>query len=155
MKKYDRVGGLIWTILGILLCIGSVQLRLGNFNKPGPGFIPFLSGAFLILFGLILTLVTFLKESGEEEKTRNEKIWVKENWKRIFYPLFALFGYILLLDHVGFLITTFLFLFFLFKLTVPKRWTMPLILSGGTVILSYLIFSVWLKCQFPKGILNF
>jgi len=155
MKKYDRVGGLIWTILGILLCIGSVQLRLGNFNKPGPGFIPFLSGAFLILFGLILTLVTFLKESGEEEKTRNEKIWVKENWKRIFYPLFALFGYILLLDHVGFLITTFLFLFFLFKLTVPKRWTMPLILSGGTVVLSYLIFSVWLKCQFPKGILNF
>ena len=155
MNKYDRVGGLIWTILGILLCIGSVQLRLGNFNKPGPGFIPFLSGAFLILLGLILTLVTFLKESGEEEKTRNEKIWVKENWKRIFYPLFSLFGYILLLDHVGFLITTFLFLFFLFKLTAPKRWTMPLILSGGTVILSYLIFSVWLKCQFPKGILRF
>jgi hypothetical protein len=32
---------------------------------------------------------------------------------------------------------------------------MPLVLSLFTVILSYLIFSVWLRCQFPRGIFNF
>lgn len=155
MGRHDRVGGLIWTVLGILICIGSVKLRLGNFHKPGPGFMPFLSGVLLGLFGLILMFSTLLKRLEEEEEIKDRKIWVKGNWKNFLFSLSALFGYVLLLEPIGFILTTFLFLFFLIKIIEPKGWLMPLIISGATVTSSYLIFTLWLKLQFPKGIFIF
>lgn len=155
MKKYDRVGGLVWFFLGIALCIGSIKLRLGDLHKPGPGFMPFLAGSLLVLLGLILTLSATLNRSAEKNEIRGRKLWVKENWKNILFTLLILFSYLLLLNLLGFIITTFLFFFFLVKLQAPKRWLMPLAFSGITVFLSHLIFSVWLRCPFPIGIFRF
>jgi hypothetical protein len=67
----------------------------------------------------------------------------------------ALFAYGFLLELVGFLVTTFLFLLFLFKVPEPKGWAIPLVISGVAVIASYFIFAVWLKSAFPKGIFGF
>lgn len=154
MKTHDRISGLIWVFLGIGICIGSVKLRLGDFHKPGPGFMPFLSGSFLILFGLIIAVSTISK-GLEKEKTKGKEAWMNVNWKSFLFTLLALFVYALLLEPIGFYITTFMFLFFLFKLTEPKRWLMPIVFAGISVILSYLIFSTWLKVQFPSGIFRF
>lgn len=154
LSKSDLWSGLIWILLGVFLCIGSIKLKLGNFHKPGAGFMPFLSGTFMGLLGLILILLALFKR-GEDKGVINKTFWLKENWGKFFITLFILVGYILLFRPLGFILTTFLFLFFLFKLTEPKRWGIPMIYSGVVVILSYLLFSVWLKCQFPKGILNF
>ncbi len=158
MKRFDLVGGFIWLILGIGVCIGSIELGLGVLQKPGPGFLPFLSGVLLGLFGLIIIFPLILRNLRKEKELNAKKVWGKENWKSLFPTLLAflaLFGYLLFLNILGFILTAFLFLFFLFKLKEPKKWVMPLILSGVTVILSYLLFSVWLMCQFPKGIFGF
>jgi hypothetical protein len=56
---------------------------------------------------------------------------------------------------LGFLLATFFFLFALFKFVEPKKWLMPFSLSLTSVILSHLVFNVWLRCQFPRGILRF
>jgi putative tricarboxylic transport membrane protein len=154
MKKQNRIGGFIWLLLGALLCIGSIKLNLGNFHKPGPGFMPFLAGAILALLGVIL----FFSGSGgpKVEVGSSEKgFWRGSNWKNVLFPFLSLFGYLLLLQPLGFLLTSFLFLFLLFKFTKPKSWVEPCLFSGATVILSYFIFSVWLRCQFPKGMLTF
>lgn len=154
MKKQNRIGGFIWLLLGALLCIGSVKLNLGNFHKPGPGFIPFLAGAALALLGFILM---FMGPNGAkaEEGSPGKKNWREYEWKNVLFPWLFLFGYLLLLQPLGFLLTSFLFLFGLFKLTKPKSWLEPVIFSGATVVLSYFVFSVWLRCQFPKGMLVF
>jgi putative tricarboxylic transport membrane protein len=152
MKKHDRFGGLFWFILGAIICIMSVKLRIGTLYKPGPGFTPFLSGAVLVVSGLILMLSTFLKQYMDEEMG---SILVKEGRKNSLLTLLALFGYIVLLEPIGFLITTFIVLLFLFKITDTKRWLAPVVLSGSSVIVSYLVFSVWLKLQFPKGLFGF
>jgi hypothetical protein len=148
------MSGMVWVSLGVALCIGSVRLRLGGFHKPGPGFMPFLAGSFLILLGLILAGST-LSKGLEEEKTKGKEAWMNVNWKRFLFTLSGLFAYALLLEPIGFYPIAFLFLFFLFKLTEPKRWLMPAGLAGISVLLSYLIFSVWLKVQFPIGIFRF
>jgi hypothetical protein len=153
MKKYDQIGSLLWIILGILLSAGSIELNIGNFHRPGPGFMPFLSGLFLILSGLSLIFSATLKGSKEWEDKKDKKIHLK--LKNIFLPLLILFGYILFLEPFGFIITAFLFLFTLFKLAEPKSWIKPFALSVCTVVLSYLIFSVWLDCRFPQGILRY
>ena len=109
----------------------------------------------MMLFGAILMVSTLRRANNEKGETKNEKLWTKENWMGFSLTLLALFGYALLMDSLGFYTTTFLFLFFLFKLTEPKKWLMPLFLAGASAVLSYLIFSVWLMSQFPGGVLGF
>jgi len=153
MKKSEIICSLIWVALGTSQCIEAVRLRLGNLHRPGPGFLPFISGILLGVFGLILMFSSVSKVTGGDGESNGRKMWVKGNSKRLLLTLFALFAYALSFETLGFLIATFLFLFFLFKLTEPKRWVGPLVFSGMTVVLSYLIFCVWLKSTFPAGIL--
>jgi putative tricarboxylic transport membrane protein len=158
MKKYARTDGLIWVILGMGMCIGSIKLKLGNFHTPGPGFMPFLSGVSLGIFGLILTFSTTFVRLANGKEAKNEKSLVNWDWKKFLNPLLTsliLLLYILLLESLGFLLTTFICLLLLFKLSEPKKWLMPLILSVSTSILSYVLFSVWLQCQFPRGLIKF
>lgn len=158
MKKRARLDGLVWLILGIFMCIGAIKLKLGDFHTPGPGFLPFLSGALLGIFGLILTFSTFFVRIGNGEEAKDEEASVIWNWKKLINPfltLLILFVYLLLLEPLGFILTTFICLLFLFKLSEPKRWLTPFILSVSTSIVSYLLFSVWLQCQFPRGLIKF
>jgi putative tricarboxylic transport membrane protein len=155
MKRFDLIGSFIWIAIGISQCIGSIQLRLGNFSNPGPGLLPFITGALLGLFGLILMFSSISKESGEEAEFNGQEILAKGKWKSILFVLLVLFGYAFLLKILGFLITTFIFFFLLFGLNEPKKWVMPLIFSGVTSGLSYLFFDTWLKVTFPRGILGF
>jgi putative tricarboxylic transport membrane protein len=152
MKEHDRFGGLVWVILGGIMCVMSVKLRIGNPYRPGAGFTPFLAGAVLALSGLILMLSTFSERYIDEEMGR---ILLKEGRKNSVLTLLALFAYTFMLEPIGFIITTFIVLLFLFKITDTKKWVTPVILSGSSVIVSYLVFSVWLKLQFPKGLLGF
>ncbi len=152
MKQHDRLESLFWFMLGIFICLVSLKLRVGTLHKPGAGFTPFLSGTVLGLSGVILFLTTL---SGQFAGEKMGGIFVKGARKNPICVLFALFGYIILMEPAGFLVTTFVFLLFLFKISDTKRWLMPLIFSASTVVLSYLVFSVWLKLQFPKGILGF
>jgi putative tricarboxylic transport membrane protein len=155
MKKFDLIGSFIWIALGIGLGIGSIQLKLGGFHKPGPGLMPFMTGGLLALFGFVLMFSSLSKGVGEEGELIAKKIWVRDNWKSILFTLLALFGYALLLEILGFPITTFLFFFFLFALGEPRRWVRPLIFSGVASVISHLIFCLWLKIVFPRGIFGF
>ena len=152
MKKQNRIGGLVWLLLGALLCIGSIKLNLGNFRRPGPGFMPFLAGAILALLAIIL-FFSGPDGSKAEGEAPGKGFWRGGNRRNVLFPFLSLFGYLLLLQPLGFLLTSFLFLFILFKFTKPESWVEPCLFSGATVILAYFIFSVWLQCQFPKGML--
>jgi putative tricarboxylic transport membrane protein len=155
MKIHERIGGFIWLLLGIGVCVGAAKMRMGNLHKPGPGFMPFLAGALLGLFGLILLLSTISRGGGEEKPTTSENEGRGKNWKMFFLCVLALFGYAFLIEPLGFYTTTGVFLFALFKLANHQKWVMPLISAGVTVVLSYLIFTVWLNTQFPGGVTGF
>lgn len=149
MGRYDRIIGLIWFALGGGMAIEGINLGLGKSHLPGIGFMSFLVGSLLGLCGLILTIWVTLKE-----KENDDKIWEGQNWKNLVLPILSLFVYAFLMEDLGFLITTFLFQFFLLKLTAPKRWLSPLLSSLLIVLCCYLIFSVWLKVPLPKGFLG-
>ncbi len=158
MRTLFQVDGLIWVLLGISLCIGSIKLRLGSFHVPGPGFLPFLTGASLGIFGLVLMVSKVLRRERGGEDFPKGAGWVRWSWKKSCTPLLTsmiLLAYIALLEPLGFLLTTFVCLLVLFKLSDPNRWLMPVVLSCVTSVVSYLLFSVWLQCQFPKGVLKF
>jgi hypothetical protein len=153
MKTRERIGGIIWLLLGTGVCIGAANMRIGSFHAPGPGFLPLLAGALLGFFGLILVLSTLSK--GGEGQITSENEGIGKNWKMCLSCLLALFGYAFLMELLGFYTTTGLFLFTLFMLTNQKKWGTSLIFAGVTVAVSYLLFTVLLKTRFPGGITGF
>jgi hypothetical protein len=66
--------------------------------------------------------------------------------------LASLFVYPLLLERLGYLITTLLVLIILFR-SMNNRWSSVLLASVLTVLVSYLLFT-YLGIRFPKGILK-
>jgi putative tricarboxylic transport membrane protein len=147
MRKYDRIIGLIWFVLGCGMAIEGIHLGLGKSSLPGIGFVPLLVGSSLGVCGLTLMLLVTLK--GEQS---DDKIWKGQNWKNLFLSIVSLFIYAFLMERLGFLITTFFFLFFLFKMTAPKKWLGPLLTSLLVAVSCYLIFSLWLNVSLPKGV---
>jgi putative tricarboxylic transport membrane protein len=146
----DQIGGLIWLALGVLLCLGSVKLGLGTPHSPASGFGPFLTGCLLGLFGLILAFNSILRRSDEKEsfpETRPRKGWTKG-----FLSLLVLFLYASLVNTLGFIISTSLLMFFLFKVLEPRKWLTLVAISVSASLLSYLLFGLWLRVSLPKGI---
>ncbi|MFH0813246.1 MAG: tripartite tricarboxylate transporter TctB family protein [Pseudomonadota bacterium] len=149
MRGYDRIIDWIWFAIGGGMAIEGINLGLGKSYLSGIGFVPFLIGSSLGVCGLILVALVTLK--GKED---DDKIWAGLNWKNLVLPLLSLLIYALLMEHLGFLITTFLFQFFLLKLTAPKRWLSPVFTSLLIVFCCYFVFSLWLNVPLPKGILG-
>jgi putative tricarboxylic transport membrane protein len=74
---------------------------------------------------------------------------------RIVVIIFLLFMFVFALDYLGFVLTTFLFMFSLLKLIESRKLRTLFLIAGLTTVLSYAIFELWLKANLPKGFLGF
>jgi hypothetical protein len=151
-KTSRQIEGLVWAGLGLALCVGSFRLGLGTLQSPGTGFASFLGGGLLGVFGLILTVYSRLEKSSPPEKVQG--IFSPEKLKQPLLALLVLFSYPLLLKVFGFILSTFLFLFFLFKAMEPRKWLSLAVMSLVGSLACYLVFQIWLRVSFPKGILG-
>jgi putative tricarboxylic transport membrane protein len=75
-------------------------------------------------------------------------------WQKAAKLTMALFFYAIILRWVGFLLSTFFLLLFLFKGLEPQRWRVALILSIVATGSCYWIFGVLFELRFPEGILE-
>jgi hypothetical protein len=148
MKTYDRVSSLFWLFLSIFVCIESIRLGIGTLRHPDMGFMAF---GVSVLLG-ILSLTLFLQTILKKEEAETKPFFAGKLWRRVFLVLIAILIYSKLMPVVGYLISTFLLMSFLFWLVKGQRWWWVLILSSLTSLITYYVFSVWLKCQFPEGL---
>ena len=150
----EKWSSLVWFGVGILICIGSLMLSLGEFRKPGPGFLSFFAG--LIMAGLALAVhLQSRKTRPGAKKEETKPIWSdRQKGIKMVLTVTALLGYAAAMNHLGFLISTFLFLAFLFKAIAPQRWSVVLLGSLVASSTFYGIFEFGLQCQLPKGILR-
>ena len=148
MKKFDQLSSLVWLAFAFYIGIESLRLPLGSWRDPGPGFLPLGAGIGLAL----LSLAAFFQARFRTEEKPRQGWYSRRKWKSLLVILGVLFGYALLLDFLGFLVSTFLLLVLLFRLVEPQRWIVAIGGSALASIASYIIFEVWLKTQLPKGI---
>jgi len=149
-KKYDMLPGLFWICLSLFIMAGSYKLGLEDFHNPGAGLMPFLLGGALFLVSIPLVVKSLSKREARNtpgEATLSGKI---NAWK-VGSVSGSLLAYALLLEKLGFLITTTLLFVFLFKVAGSSKWRTVLAASVFTVIISYLVFTS-LGLRFPKGI---
>jgi hypothetical protein len=147
MKAYisDIVILILWIAFSIFLVVGSFLLGIGDYSRPGPGFMPLLIGVFIGLIS-ILALGSTVKNRSN---MAGPKLFTFDQLRNPIKVYGAIAGYALMLNVFGYIISTAIFMFFLFKFVLPQRLIPAFIATIVTVLSSYLIFVEWLKCQFP------
>ena len=142
--------GIFFLALSVYVCAMSLRLNLGTLHKPGPGFIPFWSGVLLGVLTLIM-LIQGMRAHQTSDSVKREKT----HWKPISLTLIALFVTVLIFEYLGFVVSTVLFVGFLFKGVEKKGWFVTLVASLALALASHYIFKVLLQAELPKGIVGF
>jgi hypothetical protein len=148
----DKGTSLFWLFVSIVVSIAAFHLGLGKLSAPGSGFVPF--GA-AVLLGL-LSVVCFLQavmRKGSEAKA--EPLFKGTLWYRVVFACLALFAYAQVIPFLGYNITTFLLMTFLFWITGRQKVWKVVIYSMGTTVITYYVFSKSLNLQFPVGPFGF
>jgi len=151
MKNRDLVSSMIWMALGGLFVAGALQQGLMRRGVPGPGFLPFLSGLGLIIVSLFVFVPAL---TGRKNPDGKKFFPERDSLKKLLLALVVLLAFGIAMEYAGFLLTTFLFMFFAARLMEPRRWRTTTLLAFLTATLSHLIFVVLLEVQLPKGLLG-
>jgi len=147
--RLDTVSAAFWFALAGAVCYGASLLGLGSAGEPGSGFILFWSGLILAVLSLVV-LAESIRAAGE---TRHESGSI--SWPKVFLVLAALVLYGLLLERLGFILTSFLLLSFLLGISDEAKWPTVLTVATGAALGSFVLFDLWLQIRLPKGILEF
>ena len=150
MKTYDQASSLFWLLISIAVFVESIRLGAGTLHNPGRGFLTF--GASGILG--ILSLVLFVQASIRKEEVEREPLFAG-NWERILFVLVVLTLYSWSMPILGYLISTFALMTLLFWVLEKKKIWLVLLSSSLSTVVTYLVFSKWLNCQFPDGLFGF
>lgn len=153
LKRYSEL------ILGaIILILGIVYFFLTN-NLPSKEgidsrFLPYILSGFLFLLSIIQINrgIKFIKHEIEEDEK------VTGDYLTFMKSLVAIILYIGMLNILGFIIATIIFLFFQFTILTPNRlkanYLLYIIISIVTSLLVYYLFRYGLNLVLPRGIFN-
>lgn len=146
----DRASGFFWLVFGLLCMYGSIHLGLGTFQEPGPGFFPLLAACFFTLLALFVLAQSFLPGKGYRAGILS--LWKGVIWQRPFKVGLLMAGYVMALERMGFLLTSFAVLFIMLKAVEEFPWWKTLLLALSASGCTYLLFHVLLKTALPVGI---
>ncbi len=154
MRKRDLYIVVFWIAFGLFISVWAyLKLGIGTLNAPGSGLMPFALG---ILFSLlaIFAMIRILKKKDQISEQKKEETNQQETiYKKVILVIAALFAYAILLEPLGFILTTFFTMTLLFRSAGIKRWIIAAAYSGTIVLITYFLFT-YLGVRFPPGILS-
>ena len=148
IEKWDRITGYILLIIGVVTAWSSMQLAMGSFKRPGPGFLPFGLACILIVLSIALIASQWKKGSGQTP------FWPERTWLRPLLGIVAFALYAFLIGLIGFLLTTFIFLILWMWFIESISWRQIAAVSIGVTLVLYLIFGYFLEVPLPGGIFS-
>jgi len=166
--KPNNVGdfwlGVVFTAAGSFILIQALGFRPMPGMPVGPGLFPSITGGAMALFGLVLALQGWFAKVGddlslvpEEGEVAAETAPVRADfWSRIpFIPglLAAIVATILVMPHLGFLITGAVLTAFLVVLG-GGGWKSAVIFSPIVTVAVYALFFYGLRVPLPHGLLG-
>ena len=151
-KRIKKVEGISWIGIGCIICIQASTFRLGSLYEPAAGFVAFLTGIFLCGIGIAMIFSKAFSKREAENGPHPLRAFRGVPWRRLSYTILLLFGYVLFFNAAGYLLATFLLMSGLFYDWQRKNWASSFLFSILTVLISYLMFEVWLRCQLPRGV---
>ena len=150
MTRKDRISSLFFILLSFYVCWQSVDLGLGRFRKPGPGFFSLFSG--LVLGVLAITI--FFK-SWVLERHREEKGGEKIPWRPLTIAFGSLVSFVIFLRPLGFNWMAFLLIGIVLRFIEKRSWIVSGGVALGIALGAYLVFEVALQSRLPEGPIGF
>lgn len=136
-------------MMGVYVVIEGWRLGFGAWREPGTGFLAVLSGTVIFFLSALWIVITLVKKWGIET---TKKFFSKpDSYKRVILTIVTFAVYTFLLDKAGFMVSTFIFLIFLFRAIEPQSWRLVIVVALFVTILSVLVFQVWLAVPLPEG----
>jgi putative tricarboxylic transport membrane protein len=141
--KFDHIASVLFLAVGILFIIGSKSLGSSSYGSAvGPDIFPLILGSALVLLSIRLFYETFIMKNQQRTK---EKLQYKP-----FLIIFAsTLVYILTLEMIGYVITTFIFLFVCFQTMERSKWLASLLISACFSGIVYFFYVEILKGTLP------
>jgi len=143
MSRVDRGVGIAALLGGILLAIAGWRLGPGTSKLPGPGFFPLLIACTLGGLGAWLLL-----RPGFEEKSVSRG---SPRWSALAIALISIFGYAMVLNDLGYLLSTFALLTVQLRWVEKHSWSTSLWTAAIASTVSLVVFRVLLKVPLPAG----
>jgi len=145
----DKWSSLVWLGIAIFICVGSLRLSLGEFHNPGPGFLSFYAG---LILGALAVVIHLQSGKGRPADKKDKPIWAsRQRGFKMVLTVLALLAYAVIMNYLGFLVSTFIFMAFLLRVIEPQRWTVALFGSFVASMAFYFLFELGLQSQLPKG----
>lgn len=141
--QFDRIASILFLATGVLFIVGSRQLGSSSYGSSvGPDIFPLLLGIILVLLSIRLFYETMVAKTQHSSKK-----------KLLYKPFLIIFSatlvYILTLETIGYVITTFLFLFVSFQTMERSKVITSLIISACFSGFVYFMYVEVLKGTLP------
>jgi putative tricarboxylic transport membrane protein len=148
--RNDRISALFFLGLSLFICEQSVVIGLGTPDTPGSGLLSFGAGAGIGILALWLLIQSFRSKKTHDEVQGDGPF----RWGKFLGVCIGLFGYAIVVNWLGFVLTTFIIVFVLFHLLEEKKWWLTMIEAALIAIGNYLFFVRWLGLILPRGFLG-
>jgi len=153
MKKADLITGIVLLMLsGYVIQEGLRMPESGTFG-PGAGFLPFWVGVVLAILAVILFMTAWRRR--ETEKDIRSPFPAKRALIAITGVLGGLAVYILLIEVLGYLVDTFLYVTFLMGIVEREKWQRSLMIAVATTAGLFIIFQLLLGIKLPSNTFGF
>jgi putative tricarboxylic transport membrane protein len=141
--KFDRIAAVLFLTVGVLFMIGSKHISSSSYGSVvGPDIFPFFLGLLLVLLSIRLFYETF---GGQGQEKNKEKL----QYKPFLIIFLSTLIYILSLETIGYVITTFIFLFVCFQTMERSKWVSSMLISACFSGIVYYLFVNVLKGTLP------
>lgn len=147
---FDRLASIFFILLGLLSIYEAYRLypmRMQSQSLVGDDTLPLLLGIILIGLGVLLYFLKFPKFEVEMPP--------KSIFKIMISVILLLFVYCILIYIIGYILSTFIVSFALFKVMGTYKWYINLLSSSILTIFNYVVFIKWLTIPFPVGSLMY
>lgn len=142
-KTFDRYASIVFLLIGVLFMVESRKIAASSYgSNVGPDIFPIGLGLLLILLSIKLFIET-TKMKNEEAKGE------KPDYKRFLIIFAAAVLYVVLLEPLGYVITTFLFLVVGFQVLEKGGWLKTILIAAGFSFAVYYVFVHVLQGSLP------
>lgn len=151
MKRAHQVTAVVCIVFAAFVMRRSLALRLHTPLGPGPGYFPFWLSAVFGGLGLIMLVQA---TSGRVETGPADLLPTPAGSRRIAAILGALVGAVVLMNPLGFRLTSLAFYLFLLTTLSRTRWVVTLLVAVAGSFGVYHVFASFLRITLPVGLLG-
>jgi len=146
--------GIISIVLGLVYSITALRLpQMAMGDRLGPKIFPYFVGIVTIITGIAM----ILQDRNPEKRSKKVDFGFKEHknvWIKIGLLTIAGIIFGLVIDGLGYMIATALFMFFVSMLINRGRLVQNTVIAVLFSVVTYFVFGVALKLSLPRGIIE-